>query len=283
MVIIWNLKNTGLNLYCPAKLKIILNIPTRKKKKTRRWISIRFSTEALVIAQSSIGDNDRLLTLMTRDLGVIRAFAVGAKSVKSKRGSATGLLSYSNFLLDKKGDTYKVVEATANKIFFGAGSDILVLSIAQYFCELCSFFGPHDDTADEFLRTVLNSLYYMTEKKRDPLLIKAITELRICVLSGYAPTLVACANCGKFEDKVMYFRIEDGTLHCEDCKKGNCTPVNLTVLQALRHIVYSKLESLYSFDIPQKDIAALSKLTERYIVFQSEHRFSTLEFYHSVL
>ena len=250
---------------------------------TRRWTKIRFSTEALVIAQSSIGDNDRLLTLMTRDMGVIRAFAVGAKSVKSKRGSATGLLSYSNFLLDKKGDTYKVVEATANKVFFGAGSDITVLSIAQYFCELSAFFCPHDDTSEEFLRTVLNSLYYMTEKKRDPLLIKAITELRIAVISGYAPSLVACAGCGKFEDSVMYFRVEDGSLVCNDCKQGNVLPVNRTVLQALRHIVYSKIESLYSFDIPQKDIKTLSKITERYIVYQSEHRFTALEFIHSIL
>ena len=54
-----------------------------------------------MIGQSSIGDNDRLLTLMTKDFGVIKAFAVGAKSVKSKRGSATGLLSYSNFNIDK--------------------------------------------------------------------------------------------------------------------------------------------------------------------------------------
>lgn len=236
-----------------------------------------------MIAQSSIGDNDRLLTLMTRDMGVIRAFAVGAKSVKSKRGSATGILTYSNFLLDKKGDTYKVIEAGANKVFFRAGSDIVILSVAQYFCELCSFFGPHDDTADRFLRTVLNSLYYLTEKKRDPILIKAITELRICTLSGYAPSLVACAECGKYQDSAMYFRIDDGTLYCEDCKPGGAFPVNPTVLQALRHIVYSKLENLYAFDIPQSDIKTLAKIAEKYIVFQSEHRFSTLEFLHSVM
>ena len=81
---------------------------------------IQFTTDALVIKEANIGDKDRLITLMTRDMGVIRAFAVGAKSIKSKRGSATGLLSYSNFHLDKKGDTYKVIEATTNKVFFGA-------------------------------------------------------------------------------------------------------------------------------------------------------------------
>lgn len=236
-----------------------------------------------MIAQSSIGDNDRLLTLMTRDYGVIRAFAVGAKSVKSKRGSATGLLSYSNFLIDKKGDTYKIIEASANKVFFGAGSDILVLAVAQYFCELCAFFGPHDDTAGDFLRVILNSLYYMTEKKKNPVLIKAITELRICAISGYAPALIACDGCGKYEDKLMYFKFDGGMLFCENCKEQNCAPINLTVLQAMRHIVYSKIENLYSFEIPDSDVKTLSTITEKYIVFQSEHRFSTLKFYHTVL
>lgn len=236
-----------------------------------------------MIGQSSIGDNDRLITLMTRDFGVIRAFAVGAKSVKSKRGSATGLLSYSNFNIEKKGSTYKIIEASANKIFFGAGSDVVTLSVAQYFCELCSFFGPHDDSADEFLWIILNSLFYMTDKKRNPSLIKAITELRICSISGYAPTLLACDSCGKYEDNIMYFKLDNGMLYCENCKKDNCVKINLTVLRAMRHIVYSDINKLYSFDIPEKDIKLLEKITEKYIVFQSEHHFSTLNFYHSVL
>lgn len=212
----------------------------------------------------------------------MRAFATGAKSVKSKRGSATALLSYSNFNIDKKGDTYKIVEATSNRVFFGAGSDVTVLSVAQYFCELCAFFGPQDETAHEFLRVVLNSLYLMTEKKRNPSLIKAITELRICAISGYAPDLVACSVCGDYRKNAMYFMIDNGALICENCKKENAIRLSSTVLDAMRHIVYSDIENLYSFNIPEKDISALEKITEKYIVFQSEHRFSTLDFYHSV-
>ncbi|MBO4433714.1 MAG: DNA repair protein RecO [Clostridia bacterium] len=235
-----------------------------------------------MIKENSIGDNDRLLTLFTRDYGVIRAFAVGAKSVKSRRGSATGLLSYSNFLLDQKGDTYKVIEATANKVFFGAGSDVVTLTVAQYFCELCAYLEPHGDTSDEFLRLILNSLYFMIDKKRSPALIKAITELRVCCISGYSPSLVACDGCGKFEDRLMYFKLDNGMLYCEDCKKDNCVKISRTVLDAMRHIVFSDLKSLYAFDIPEKDVKALEKITEKYIIFQSEHKFSTLDFYHSV-
>ena len=54
-------------------------------------------------------------------------------------------------------------QAEAVDLFFGAGSDILILSVAQYFCELCAVLGPVDSEGEEFLRLVLNSLYFLTE------------------------------------------------------------------------------------------------------------------------
>ncbi|MBQ8203142.1 MAG: DNA repair protein RecO [Clostridia bacterium] len=243
-----------------------------------------FSTDGLVIKEMNIGDNDRLVTIMTRDYGVIKAFAVGAKSIKSRRGSATGLLSYSDFDIDKKGDTYKIREATVNRMFFGAGSDIDVLALSQYLCELCLVLGPYDENGEEFLRLILNSLHFITEKKRPLALIKAITELRIASISGYTPNLVACDGCGEFEADVMYFNTYEGVLYCENCRKGEyCKEINPAVLKAMRHIVYSKLESLYSFEIPERETKILSDITEKYITLQTEHKFTTLDFYNSII
>lgn len=224
-----------------------------------------------------------MITVITRELGVITAFVRGVKSFKSKRGAATSLLSFSNFNLEYKGDTYTVIEASVNKMFFGAGSDIVTLTIAQYFCELCNILRPHEDEYEEYLRLILNSLHFLTENKRSPELIKAVTELRIAVIAGYAPNIIACNGCGKFEDAVMYFKLDDGTLYCSDCRKENCVSITLTVLQAMRHIVYSKFEQLYSFEIPETTAKELSILTERYVTYQTEHRFTTLEFLRGII
>lgn len=244
---------------------------------------MRITTDGLVIKETNIKDNDRMITVITRDMGVINAFVRGVKSIKSKRGSATSLLAYSNFNLETKGDTYTVTEASVNKMFFGAGSDIITLTVAQYFCELCNIFRPVEHESEEFLRLILNSLHFLTENKRPPELIKAITELRVAVIAGYAPNLVACDGCGEFEDAVMYFKLDDGTLYCSDCRKENCVSITLTVLQAMRHIVYSKFESLYSFEIPETAAKELSKLCERYITYQTEHKFTTLEFLRGIV
>lgn len=245
--------------------------------------TIRISTDGLVIRETSYGENDRLITVITRDLGVINAFVKGVKSIKSKRSPATSLLSYSNFNIDKKGDTFRIAEASVNKIFFGAGSDIVTLSVAQYFCELCSVLRPLESELEEFLRLILNSLHFLTEKNRSPELIKAITELRIAVIAGYAPNIIACNNCGKFEDDIMYFKSDDGSLYCKDCRKENCVSITLTVLQAMRHIVYAKFEQLYSFEIPENAAKDLSKLCEKYITYQTEHKFTTLEFLRGII
>ena len=224
-----------------------------------------------------------MITIITRDLGVITAFVRGVKSIKSKRGAATSLLSFSNFSLEQKGDTYTITEASINKVFFGAGSDIVTLTVAQYFCELCNIFRPYENESEEFLRLILNSLHFLTENKRSPELIKAITELRVAVIAGYAPNIVACNGCGKFEDTVMNFKLDDGTLYCNDCKSDNCISLSLTVLQAMRHIVYSKFEQLYSFEIPEDAAKQLSLLTERYVTYQTEHKFTTLEFLRGII
>lgn len=241
-------------------------------------------TDGLVIKEMNIGEADRLITILTKDDGIIKAYASGVKSIKSKRGGATTLLSYSNFSLTKKGEAYRISEATPIKLFFTANSDVETLAVSQYFCELCSVFEPDEKYGEEFLRLILNSLYFLTEKKRDPFVIKAITELRIAAVSGYCPNLVACDNCGVFEDDVMFFNCQNGAVFCRNCNKDQSNiPLNKTVLSAIRHIVYSPFDKLYSFTVPENDGKYLSDLTEKYIVYQTEHKFKTLEFLHSII
>lgn len=246
-------------------------------------VQTRFTTEALVIKEMNVGESDRLVTLFTRDYGIIKAFASGAKNIKSKKGSATSLLTYASFTIKRKGDSYRIYEATPITMFFGAGCDIEVLTLSQYFCELANVFAVAGTPNTELLRLILNSLHFLTKEKRYPPLIKAVTELRCAVISGYSPNLIACDGCGKFEDDIMYFGISDGELKCPTCEKqGEYLPLDRTILSAMRHIVYSEFQKLYSFEIPKDKAEILSDITGKYITVQTDHKFSTLEFYETI-
>lgn len=246
---------------------------------------MRFSTDALVIKEKIVNESDRLVTLMTRDRGVINAFAAGAKSIKSKKGAATSLLSFSDFNIEEKNGIYRIREAAIKHCFFSVGQDILDLALSQYFCEICCVLGTSDSDCEEFLRIILNSLYFLSTKKKSNFFIKTVTELRIACECGYKPDLVACCECGKYsEDETAFFKIDDGVLFCSECKSGeNCVKVSPAVLKAMRHTVYSELNKLYSFDLSENAAREMSGITEKYITYQTEHHFKTLDFYNSLL
>ena len=245
---------------------------------------LTFTTQGLVIKELNVGEIDRLVTIFTKEYGILKAYASGVKSIKSKRASGCSLLTYSSFTIKRKGENYRITEAEPISSFFTMGMDVEVLSLCQYFCELSLVFVERMIPNEEFLRLILNSLHFISTGKKNPYLIKAITELRIATIAGYMPDLIACEGCGMFEDDIMLFRLTDGKLFCRDCDKGDLSLfINKTMLKAMRHIVFSEFNNLYSFDIPEEAAKNLSDLTEKYIKIQTEHNYLTLDFLYSII
>lgn len=238
-------------------------------------------TDGLVIREQTTGELDRLVTVLTRDVGVIRAFVNGGRSPKNKNVAATGLLCFSHMSIEKtqKG-VYIIKEATAKEVFFSLREDIVRLSLAQYFAELAYELSPREENADEFLRLVLNAIYLVSAKKRDCGIIKAATELRLLSLAGYMPNIVACENCGAYESEPMYFSVNTGKLWCSSCKSAEPTvAVSLSVITAMRHICFCQSEKVFSFSLSKDGIAALDALCEKYLKSVTARNYKTLDFY----
>lgn len=244
----------------------------------------QITIDGLIIKEQSIGDSDKLITILSRNLGVIYAYASGAKSIKSKKGAATCLLSYSSLTLKKKGDSYRVTEASPIEVFFKTGDDIEALALAQYFCEIALHNAPSDDQSETVLRLFLNALHFLCEKKRNVHLIKAIVELKLLALIGYMPNLVACKKCMNYESELMYFDTFEGVLYCSGCasyEKGFAV-INGTLIMAMRHIVFADFSKLFAFTLPDEAAVALSSITEKYFTNKTERSFKTLQFFNSL-
>ena len=239
----------------------------------------RFTTDALVIKEMSVGESDRLVTLFTRDYGLIRAFAAGAKSVRSKKGAATSLLTYGSFTLLRKKDTYKIYEAVPIKMFFTMGGDIELLTLEQYFCELAGVLCPSDEPAEDFLRLMLNCLKFLEEERLPENQIKAIFEMQMMRLSGYRPDLSGCGICGREEN--LFFDMHEGTVFCAEHKKGG-KALCRDILSALRLISDNGMKKAFFFSLPEEKLGELSKITGEYVRLRLERSFNTLDFYETI-
>ncbi len=238
-------------------------------------------TDALIVRENKVGESDRFVTALTRERGLMRAAARGAKSIKSRKGAATSLLTYSRLTLTETKSGFAVSEAEPLRVFFDLKSDVAAVTLAQYFCELCGVLAPWDEPAEDTLRLMLNALHLLAEGKKDPVLIKAVVEWRLLAAAGYMPDISACRRCGKNEELSLSLR--DGTLICRDCGVGfDCYPLSPTALAALRYMAAAPLEKAFSFSVPATELAALSEVCERFLLYRLNRGFNTLDFYHQL-
>lgn len=241
---------------------------------------MKLNTDGLIIREQQTGEDDRLVTLLTREYGVIRAFVRGAKRIKSRSQSSTQLFAYGNYSIYRGKDAYSIDEAQPIEIFFDLRNDIVALSLAQYFCELAGELAPVEDDAEEYLRLILNALHMLMKNKKPHNQLKAIVELRLLTLSGYMPDLVACGDCEKFDDEGMFFSPVEGQIFCGECVKDHtCIPLPNGVLSAMRHICYTEDAKLFSFTLPDESMQYLADVAEQFLLVQTSKKYKTLDFY----
>ena len=247
---------------------------------------MKFQTEGLIIKEMNIGEKDKLLSALTRERGVIKAFARGAKGVNSAKRSATTLLTYSRLTLyEGKSDAYSVGDALALRVFSSIREDIKKTMLAQYFCELALTVCPAEQSAGAFLSLVLNSLYLLDKGLRSPELIKPCCEMRLASLAGYMPDLRICEGCGAYLKEKMYFLPQSGTLICSDCYGGgskDAVELSAAALTALRHTVYADDDKLFSFALSDEGLKQLNSASEAYLRYHFEKEFKTLSYYKNI-
>lgn len=264
------------------------------------------SIDGVVISSLDYGEHDKLITLLTAEEGRIQAIAKGAKSMRSKQLNCTQPFVYGNFELYKKGDLYWLRAGSPKNSFYGLSGDLECLSLANYILDVANDISGEGVEADELMRLVLNCLYVLSERKKDPKLVKAVFELRAAAMSGYYPlSLDTCDKCKKKleykgNDICAYFEVEDGRLVCPDCfekaSKGffvpsgdearavsELIPLGDSALAAFIYTLTSARERMFSFELSDKDeMRAFSHLAEAYLLAHLERSFDTLDFYKSV-
>lgn len=248
-------------------------------------MEMQIKTKAIVLKAQDYNENDKLLSLLTADEGVVFAYAPGARKLKSSLAAVSSMLCYGEFVLFKSRDKYTVDSAESERLFFGIREDLDSLAYASYFCELSLSIVNREEAANEMLKLLLNTLYMLENKKTDPSVLKAIFELRSMSIIGYMPDLIACSHCCEYDKERFWFDPQMGKVTCTDCKPTpdeREMPMSKAAFFAARHIIYAPPEQLFSFRIGEKAKIELSCAAEKYTIIQTERAYPTLEFLNSI-
>lgn len=252
---------------------------------------LTIKTRGIVLAQTQLSSQDSVLTLLTSDLGLVDVYAKVSRGKKGRAAAATEVLACSEFCLFKGKTRYILDAADLDTNFFHLREDLVSLSLAAYFCELCRFVMPGEDTGGEVLRLLLNTLYLLEQKKRTPAFLKAVFELRLLTLCGFAPDTEGCAVCGTPGDdpgEFFWFLPAEGQLACAECVSALPAetiklPMPPGVRLAFCHVIQSEDKAVFSFKLSPDGEKAFSDTAEAFAVFHLGGRFKSLDFYKSIL
>lgn len=240
-------------------------------------------TDGLVVRQVNYKDNDQILTVLTKEHGLMTLKARGVRSRSSRLKGACQLLAYSEFTVFENRGFHTIDEANAIQMFPELRTDIELLSLASYFAQVAEVLSQEDMPNPELLSLTLNALYALCRRLCTPELVKAAFELRAACLGGYTPELSGCAVCGDPEPD--RFDVRGGILCCASCSAGEGLrlPASPGSLAAMRYLVSCDAKRLFSFRLEGRAVKELCDLAETYLQTQLERGFYTLDFYKSLL
>lgn len=240
-------------------------------------------TDGLVVRQVNYKDNDQILTVLTKEHGLMTLKARGVRSRSSRLKGACQLLAYSEFTVFENRGFHTIDEANAIQMFPELRTDIELLSLASYFAQVAEVLSQEDMPNPELLSLTLNALYALCRRLCTPELVKAAFELRAACLGGYTPELSGCAVCGDPEPD--RFDVRGGILCCASCSadEGLRLPVSPGSLAAMRYLVSCDAKRIFAFRLEGRAVKELCDLAETYLQTQLERGFYTLDFYKSLL
>jgi DNA repair protein RecO (recombination protein O) len=253
-------------------------------------MSKTLKTNGLVIRETAFGESDKILTVLTPELGKISVFCKGVRSIKSHRIAATQLFCYDELTLILRGDKYTLGEACLIENFFDIRADISKFALAQYFADLLCEVSVENEDQSELLSLALNTFHILLSDK--PLsLIKSVFELRVLCAIGLTPDLNACEGCGNIAPE-YYLDTVGGTVKCRQClfESGEVDPyashsyifIPSYVLRAMKYIIGANKKRIFAFSAEEALLGDLSSICEKYTLSQIGRGFDSLNFYKSL-
>ena len=196
-----------------------------------------YRDEAVVLRTQKLGEADRIVTMLTREHGRIRAVAKGVRRTKSKFGARLEPGSYIDVQL-YVGKTFDIVTQVESIANYGetVSHDYQRWTVASAILETAERFTSqeHEPALPEF-HLVVGGLKALAENRYDSSLILDAFLLRSLAIGGYAPSMTICSRC-ETEGPHRYFSLVGGGSVCMDCRPSACAtpaPETLELMAAL--------------------------------------------------
>jgi DNA repair protein RecO (recombination protein O) len=184
----------------------------------------QFETESIVLKSFNLAEADRIVVFLTKDHGMVRGVAKGAKRLKSRFGSTLEPFSTVNLSYFQKEERELVSIQSVELISscFERASEPAFLQAFSYISELLIAFVPPHDPNETLYRMARACISAGGISEAELAAVSLYFELWLLRLGGVLPDWTRCRECGRQLNATEAASLQSSyALFCNDCHKAS--------------------------------------------------------------
>ncbi len=195
-----------------------------------------YRDEAVVLRTHQLAEADRIITLLTRERGKVRAVAKGVRRTSSRFGARLEPF----MIVDVQCYEGRNLDTVTQAETLAPHGDSICRDYAAYTAataavETCDRLTEEHEPATQQYLLLAGALASLAAGRHDPLLVLDAYLLRALAVAGWAPSFHDCAKCGE-PGPHPSFHIGAGGVVCAVCRppgSARPAPQTLALLGAL--------------------------------------------------
>lgn len=146
-------------------------------------------THGVVLRAKNRNEADRLLTVLSPELGKILVLSKGCRKPKSRYLAFSQLFCYGELIMQPYREIYILNQAEVKSSFYDIRNDMDRLYCATYIANLTEEVATIGEDNAPLFALLLQGLSYLSYGNRNPLETTLIYELKLMELTGYKPNV----------------------------------------------------------------------------------------------
>lgn len=239
-----------------------------------------YRADALVLRRSDFGEADRLLTLLTRERGKVRAIAKGVRRPTSRHSGNLELFGQVELLLAHGRELDVVSQSELIRPYRHLREDLLAASHAYYLAEVTdALLEPGDSSPAPF--DLLQAAFAALDRGVPATLLAAHYLLLLLDVLGFRPELFRCLTCRReLQPTTNYLNVPAGGALCPECggRQFGTPTIDLNVLKVMRHLLRTRELGGGDLSLPPGLAEQVDRQVRAFVEHQLDRRLRSPEF-----
>ncbi|MEA2446827.1 MAG: repair protein RecO [Actinomycetota bacterium] len=222
-----------------------------------------YKDEGIVLKTIKLGEADRIITLLTRDNGKVRAVAKGIRKTKSRFGGRLEPFTRAQLMIYKGRNLDTITSVDVVDSFDAVRKNYMRLTSAATLVEVVEKITPDRERLIPVYSLLLAGLNALTTHP-GPTILPAFL-VKLLSLSGYHPQLTVCVGCGR--EDLEGFSPGMGGAVCSDCWREDRDALRMAPdrIELLRRLLGSEFGQNADVRAVIEVTQALRKYTEYHL------------------